>query len=96
MSRANPWQLYETVPGWSAVSNRLELRLRVRLDRLDKAIKDDLDVRQHAVIAWNSMVGVLSDYSRFGADDTEPRAHLAYRIRKHLRDKGYKHIELDF
>ena len=64
----NPWQLYESVPGWEQVHAALEQGWQVA-----KEFSTSSDARKY-------MHYIMQKHSSFGADDTEPRAELESRL----------------
>jgi hypothetical protein len=69
---AHDWELYSDKPGVKGVAKKINAALRKAVNKKDSTPQTvSMEMRP-----------VLSSFSNFGADDTEPRYHLAMIIRK--------------
>lgn len=97
MSTNNPWQLYSTVHGWQSAAEMLSMELDVVLLRLDNMVATGTPISLAANAMFNVMAEMMSkpEFSRFGADDSEPRSYLAHRLTKHMRETHKARLYVD-
>lgn len=83
MSKPNPWQLYSTVPGWEAVSERLEQAYkRLAIINFVQVQYEVMTREEAAGIIRRAMLVLMkrSGLYEFGADDTEAHDELRRRL----------------
>ena len=81
----NPWELYSSMPGWEAVSDRLDSATNAALVEMDRNIAGGATIPVAAVVAFKAVSSIMAVNSEFGALDSEPRGHLGGLIGKHIR-----------
>lgn len=69
----NPWQLYSTMLGVDAVTEKLNAAWEEA-----KGLAPDKPALERAVLAVKHVRAVMEEYSKFGAADTEPDSYLVY------------------
>lgn len=88
-TRPNHWELYSSMRGWEAVSERLDAALASAIEKLDAAVVSGDAVRVAVVAAFNEVQGVMGikENAEFGARDSEPYYHLSRALTKHIRTR---------
>jgi hypothetical protein len=81
--RDNPWDLYETDPGFLPATNALETAWGEA-----KRIAPDKPSSERARLAEQYVYKVMQRWNHVGATDTEPVWVLRDRVRKHFGCAG--------
>jgi hypothetical protein len=85
----NKWELYSSKAGWSDASEKLDLAVAEAIVKLDEQVAAGERVPAATKMAFNAVLKQmkLPGLVEFGAADSEPRAHLAFLLRRHIRAK---------
>jgi hypothetical protein len=91
----NPWQLYDSTPGWQEASAQLTEALTRAVTAMDAEIAGGRSIAEACGDAWMAVERVMNSISGFGATDSEPRSHLAFRLAAHVRKIHRTEIDID-
>lgn len=85
----NHWELYSSMEGWEAVSERLDAALATAIVNLDAAVGGGATIKDAVEAAFLEVARTmgLRENADFGAGDSEPYYHLSRTLTKHIRSK---------
>lgn len=79
---AQEWELYSSMTGIGAVARKLNSAANKGINEAHKVYAATKDKEAALLAAWNAWEPVSRSFSKFGANDTEPRYHFDYLLTK--------------
>ena len=79
---ASEWELYSSVTGAGAVARKLNTAASKAINAAHKVYVTTNDKEAALMAAWDAWEPVSRSFSKFGANDSEPRRHFDYLLTK--------------